>query len=149
MTNNKTVLGIDENIEGLLCYVLGWITGIVFLILEKDNKFVRFHAMQSLVTFLALFIISMVISLIPILGAVISLLLNLLMVFIWLFMMYKAYQGEKYKLPYAGDFAEEQIFGKGSSSSNEGREESEEEKFVIDDLTKDTSNEGGQEDKNL
>ena len=35
---NKTALGIDENIEGLLCYVLGWITGIVFLVLEKENK---------------------------------------------------------------------------------------------------------------
>lgn len=54
---SKTALGIDENIEGLLCYVLGFLTGILFLVLEKDNKFVRFHAMQSIVTFLALFVI--------------------------------------------------------------------------------------------
>ena len=134
MANKKTALGIDENIEAVLCYVVGWITGIVFLVLEKDNKYVRFHAMQSLVAFLALFIMSMVISLIPILGGIISLLINLLMVFIWLLMMYKAYQGEKYKLPYAGDFAEEQIFAKSSGSSNESREGSETEEFVIDDL---------------
>lgn len=65
---SKTALGIDENIEGLLCYVLGFITGILFLVLEKDNKFVRFHAMQSIVTFLAFFVVSMVIGFIPILG---------------------------------------------------------------------------------
>jgi len=49
-SKSKTALGIDENIEGLLCYVLGFITGILFLVLEKDNKFIRFHAMQSIVT---------------------------------------------------------------------------------------------------
>jgi uncharacterized membrane protein len=45
----KTALGIEENIAGALCYVLGWLTGIVFLLLEKENRFVRFHAIQSLV----------------------------------------------------------------------------------------------------
>jgi len=45
----KTSLGLDENIEGALCYVLGWLTGIVFFVLEKDNRFVKFHAMQSIV----------------------------------------------------------------------------------------------------
>jgi len=51
-------LGSDENVEALLTYVLGWITGIVFLILEKNSKFVRFHAMQSTITFLGLTILS-------------------------------------------------------------------------------------------
>ena len=105
----KTALGIEENIEGLLCYVLGWITGIVFLVLEKENKFVRFHAMQSLATFLVLFIILVIIGMIPFVGWVISILISIFMLFLWLFLMYKAFKGERYKLPIVGEFAEKQI----------------------------------------
>ena len=47
----KTSTGLTENVAGLLCYILGWITGIIFLILEPDNKFVRFHAIQSIIVF--------------------------------------------------------------------------------------------------
>jgi len=106
---NKTALGIDENIEGLLCYVLGWITGIVFLILEKENKFVRFHAMQSLGTFLVLFVILVIIGMIPFIGWVISILISIFMLILWLFLMYKAFKGERYKLPIVGEFSEKQI----------------------------------------
>jgi uncharacterized membrane protein len=109
MEKSKTALGIDENIEGLLCYVLGFITGILFLVLEKENRFVRFHAMQSIATFLLLFVISMVIGFIPIIGWVISPLIGLAGLILWLLLMFKAYKGEKYKLPIAGDFAEKQI----------------------------------------
>ena len=106
---SKTALGINENMEGVLCYVLGFITGILFLVLEKDNKFIRFHAMQSIVTFLALFVILMVIGIIPFLGWILSELIGLVGIILWLLLMFKAYQGEKYKLPIAGDFAEKQI----------------------------------------
>ncbi len=106
---SKTALGIDENIEGLLCYILTFITGIVFLVLEKENKFVRFHAMQSIATFLPLFVISFVIGFIPFIGWVISSLIVLVEVILWLLLIFKAYQGEMYKLPIAGDFAEKQI----------------------------------------
>ncbi|MDD5616617.1 MAG: hypothetical protein PHH85_10495, partial [Candidatus Methanoperedens sp.] len=87
----NTALGIDENIEGLLCYVLVFITGIVFLVLEKENKFVRFHAMQSIVTFLPLFIIAIVIGWIPVLGSMIAMLIGLLELVLWLLLMFKAY----------------------------------------------------------
>ncbi len=106
---SKTALGINENMEGLLCYVLGFITGILFLVLEKDNKFIRFHAMQSIVTFLSLFVILMVIGIIPFLGWLLSGLIGLVGIILWLLLMFKAYQGEIYKLPIAGDFAEKQI----------------------------------------
>jgi uncharacterized membrane protein len=105
----KTSLGLDENIEGLLCYVLGWITGIVFLVLEKENKFVRFHAMQSIATFLSLTVIGLLISWIPFIGWVTTPLIGILSLILWLILMFKAYQGEMYKLPVVGDFAEKQI----------------------------------------
>ncbi len=104
-----TALGIDENIEGLLCYVLWFITGILFLILEKENKFVRFHAMQSTATFIILFVASAVFGLIPLINLVIVPLIGLLSLVLWLLLMYKAYKGEKYKLPVVGDFAESQV----------------------------------------
>ncbi len=109
MEKNKTVLGIVQNIEAVLCYVLGWLTGILFLLLEKENQFVRFHAMQSLAAFLALFVLSLVVGWIPILG-LLSPIIFLLAVILWILLMVKAFQGEMYKLPWAGEFAEKQIF---------------------------------------
>jgi len=60
--------GLDENVAGLLCYLLGFITGILFLVVEKKSRFVKFHAMQSTITFLSLFVISVVLGWIPIIG---------------------------------------------------------------------------------
>lgn len=109
MAKEKTITGLDENIEAMLCYVVGWVTGLLFLILEKKNKFVRFHAVQSLATFLSLFVIWMLIRWIPILGVIISVLMHLASLVLWILLMYKASKGERYKLPVVGDFAEKQV----------------------------------------
>lgn len=112
MTNGagaKTSLGIDENIEAALCYLLGWLTGIVFLILEKENSFVRFHAMQSIVTFLALMVISFVAGWVPLIGWLVALLIMPLSLILWLLLMFKAFSGVRFKLPVVGDFAESQM----------------------------------------
>lgn len=100
-----TSLNISENLAGLLCYILGWVTGIIFLILEKENKFVRFHALQSLLTFLPLSVIAWAIGWIPFVGWIISTLIWIGMFVLWIVLMVKAYQGEKYKLPIVGDIA--------------------------------------------
>jgi len=105
----KTSLDLDESVEGLLCYIVGWITGIVFLVLEKKNKFVRFHALQSLLTFLALSILAWILGWIPFVGWTLATLVWILMVILWLILMFKAYRGEKYKLPFVGDIAEKGI----------------------------------------
>ena len=105
----KTVFGISENLAGLLCYVLGWITGLLFLFLEKENPFVRFHALQSLVTFLSLFVLSFLLVFIPVINLFSLVLIPLLSLVLWLLLMIKAYQGEKYKLPYIGAWCEQQL----------------------------------------
>lgn len=109
----KTSMGLEENVAGALCYILGWITGIVFFLLEKENRFVRFHAMQSIVTFLPLTIIIWIIQVlffrVPVVSWAILSLLWILTLILWLVLMIKAYQGELYKLPIVGDFAEKQI----------------------------------------
>ncbi|MET0039183.1 MAG: DUF4870 domain-containing protein [Dehalococcoides mccartyi] len=102
----KTSTGLQENVAGLLCYVLAWISAIIFLILEKDNKFVRFHAYQSLVVFGSLQIIGLVFTIIPVLGVFISWVISVLSFILWVVLIVKAAQGFKYKLPIAGDIAE-------------------------------------------
>jgi uncharacterized membrane protein len=103
--------GLDSNIAGLLCYLLGFITGIVFLIIEKENRYVRFHAYQSLATFAALFVLSLIAGFIPVVGRLIGLLLGPVSLILWILLMVKAYQGERFKLPVVGDWAEEQSGG--------------------------------------
>jgi len=105
----KTSTGLQENIAGLLCYVLGWVTGIIFLFIEKENKFVRFHAVQSIVVFGVLSIIAIVLNWIPVIGWILNSIVGLVAFILWVVLIYKAYKGEKYKLPVAGDFAEKQL----------------------------------------
>lgn len=105
----KSSSGLEVNLAALLTYLLGFVTGIVFLVIEKDSKFVRFHAMQSTLTFGGLFALNIVLGLVPLLGLLVSLLLIPVTVILWLVLMYKAYQGEKFKLPVIGDMAEQQV----------------------------------------
>jgi uncharacterized membrane protein len=105
----STMTELKPNIAGLLCYVVGWITGIVFLILEKKNQFVRFHAWQSIVTFGALTVIQIILSFIPIVGWIIGWIIWVLTIVLWILLMYRAYQGKKYKLPIAGNIAENRL----------------------------------------
>jgi uncharacterized membrane protein len=121
----KATFGLDENVASAACYVLTWLTGIVFFLVEKDNKTVRFHAMQSILTFLPLMIIIWIISAIigvMMIGAagmgaigiwgifsLIIMLIWIVMLLLWLFLMYKAYTGEKFLVPIVGAIAEGQV----------------------------------------
>ena len=102
----KTSTGLEENVAGLLCYVLGWISGIVFLLIEPQNKFVRFHAFQSIIVFGALTVIGIILGWIPVVGIVIGWIIWILGIILWIVLMVKAYQGGRYKLPVSGNLAE-------------------------------------------
>ena len=105
----KTSTGLEPNVAGLLCYLFGWVTGIIFIILEKDNKFVRFHALQSIIVFGILSVARSVLWAIPFIGWIVAIFLGPVTFILWLVLMIKAYQGEKFKIPWAGDFAEKQV----------------------------------------
>lgn len=105
----KTSTGLDENIAGLFCYVFGAITGIIFLILEKENRFIRFHALQSTIIFVALLILNFILTAIPIIGWLVGLLIAPLGFILWIVLMVKAYQGKWFKLPVIGSLAEKQL----------------------------------------
>jgi uncharacterized membrane protein len=110
------------NVAGLLTYVLGFISGIIFLVLEPYNrdKFVRFHAFQSIffnvaiiVFWIAYTIVSTVLGIVSfgVLGivmAILGLLIFLGILVYWVFLMYKAYNNEKYVIPYIGKLAAQQ-----------------------------------------
>ena len=106
----KTSTGMTQNVAGLLCYLAGWITGLIFFLIEKENRFVRFHAMQSIMTFGGLTVLFIVLGNIPIIGwMVLTPVLAILQVILWVLLMVKAYQGQMFKLPVIGDLAEKQI----------------------------------------
>lgn len=105
----QTSNGLDENLAAALAYGLGWVTGVVFLLIEPSNAFVRFHAWQSVIVFGTLSVLWFIAVSIPLLGwAFAFIVLPPVSAALWLWLMFKAYQGERYKLPYAGDMAEQQ-----------------------------------------
>lgn len=116
VTSGTTSTGIAPNVAGALAYVLGPITGIAFYLLEKENRFVRFHAAQSITVgvvliglSIALSILSTVLAFIPVLGWVVAILLTLgvgiLSFVLWLVLMWKAYNGAEWEAPIAGQLA--------------------------------------------
>ncbi|MBM3283415.1 hypothetical protein FJY90_04130 [Candidatus Gottesmanbacteria bacterium] len=98
---------------GAAAYLLGPITGIILLLVEKKNNFIRYHAMQSTLVFGAILLLNIVLGIVPILGWLIAIILSPLIALVsfvlWLALMWKAYNGERYKLPYFGELAEKQL----------------------------------------
>ena len=106
----RTSTGFDANVAAALSYLVGFVTGIIFLVLEKENRFVRFHALQSTLLFAGIVALDILLQIVPILGALIVVFLVIpASAVLWLFMMFKAYQGEEFKLPVVGQFAADKI----------------------------------------
>lgn len=106
MEEKKTMLDLTVNLKSTLCYALGWITGIIFLVLEKENKQVRFHAIQSIITFLSINIATVILGIFPVIGPVLCALLGIAGFILWIVLLVKTYQGEKFIVPFAGEMAE-------------------------------------------
>jgi uncharacterized membrane protein len=110
--------GLTENVAGALCYFLGLLTGVLFLALAPYNqsKFVRFHAFQAIFFFLAWAGICTALSIIAfVMPTIVLILINLVWMVVffggivaWLFVMFKAYSNERFKIPIIGDLAEKQ-----------------------------------------
>jgi uncharacterized membrane protein len=113
-TNNNTTsvskssTGMSENLAALLSYVLGFITGIIFFVIEKQSRFVKFHAMQSILVSAALMVLSFVLGFIPFIGWIALILLGPVSFVLWILLMVKAYKYVWFKLPVVGDIAEKQ-----------------------------------------
>ncbi len=116
-----TSAGMSSNVAGALSYLVGFITGIVFLLIEPFNKdpFVRFHAFQSIFFNISMIVIvivwsiltaimSSIFGLLGILFSIVGILIWLGFFILWLFLMYKAYKNERYMLPIIGELASKQ-----------------------------------------
>jgi len=101
--------GLTDNIAGMLAYVT-IIPAIVFLLLEpyNRNRFIRFHSFQCIFLCVVLVVIHVVLLAVPIIGWAISIFVNLGALVLWIVLLLKAYQGQKFKLPVIGDLAEKQ-----------------------------------------
>jgi uncharacterized membrane protein len=120
-----TSTGLDPKLAGLLCYILGLITGLIFFLIEKSNPVVRFHAAQSIVfsgATIALWIVLTIVSIVLYqISWTLGNLFNLLTLLVWLgcfilwvVLLIKGYSGQKWKLPVLGDMAE-RLAGSASS----------------------------------
>ncbi len=105
----KTSSGFDENVAAALCYSLGWVTGLVFYLVETQNPFVRFHAVQSMMVFGSACVAFLLCLSMPLLGWILSIFVFYGSAALWLLLMFKAYQGERFKLPIVGRMAEERL----------------------------------------
>ena len=113
-----TGLGVQPNIAGLLCYVVGFVSGIFFLVLDpyKRDPFVRFHAFQSIFVSIAWFAVYFCVGILTAVAPymfwrviwMLHSLLSLGFFVLWLFLMYKAYNYEQFKLPVIGELAAKQ-----------------------------------------
>jgi uncharacterized membrane protein len=104
--------GLQKNVAGLLCYLFGWVTGIIFLLIEKD-RFVRFHAIQSTIISVAVIVVQIFLGILMSILWRLILVLTVLNSIIWIgwvvlsiFLMVKAYQNQCFKVPFAGPIAE-------------------------------------------
>jgi uncharacterized membrane protein len=118
---SESSTGMSANVAGLLCYVALWVTGIVFVVLEKKSTFVKFHAWQSIMTFGALTVVQIILSIIGAIAwapfspgglwwfaYVLGIIVWVIIVALWIVLMLTAYQGKMWKVPIAGNWAEKQ-----------------------------------------
>jgi uncharacterized membrane protein len=105
----KSVFGLEENVVAALSYIFGPFSGIAVLIMERENKFVRFHALQSMIWFLVLLVVGIILGVLsgfPILGFLFSFvngLVRILGFVSWVYLMFMAYKGAEFKIPILGD----------------------------------------------
>jgi uncharacterized membrane protein len=121
-TASQSSTGLDPKLAGLLCYILGIVTGLIFFLIEKSNDVVRFHAAQSIlfsgsmiVLWIVLTILSFVIAQISLslatIFSLLTMLLGLAVFVLWVVLLIKGYSGQKWKLPVIGDMAERMAGG--------------------------------------
>ena len=109
-TEKTSIFGLEANLAAALSYLVGFVTGIIVLLMEKENRFVRFHAMQSTLVFAGIVVLDILLQIVPILGALVVFLLVIpASAILWLFLMFKAYQGEEFKLPFVGQIAADKV----------------------------------------
>lgn len=105
---DKDTSGENKNVKGALAYLVGPLTGVFFLLTEKKNDFIRFHAMQSVLLFGALIVLH-VILMFSLIGLIVIPFLMIAEFVLWILLMWKAFNGEMFVVPVVGEFAKKQL----------------------------------------
>jgi uncharacterized membrane protein len=116
-TGTGSTVNLEPNVAALFCYIGLWVTGFIMLLLERENKFTRFHAIQSIIIFGFLSVAGVLLSRIPLLGPFFSAIVGVLFLVLWLVLMVNAYQGQLYRIPVAGDLALRISYGNSEAES--------------------------------
>jgi len=105
-SEERTLKDLKPNVAALLCYVAGWISGIIFLVLEQKNRYIRFHALQSIFVFGILTLAGIFFGSFPFVGGAFSAIIGITGFVLWILLMIKALNGEIFKMPGIGNLAE-------------------------------------------
>jgi uncharacterized membrane protein len=112
---NKSVFGLNENLAAALAYVGIFVSGIIILVMERENKFVRFAALQSTILFLVIALLTSILGflsrifLIGFLFSMVGTIIGILAFILWVYLIFMAYRGQAVKLPILGDICWEQV----------------------------------------
>jgi len=104
--SEKSSTGLDPIVAATLAYAFVFISGLIFVLFEKQSKYVRFHALQSTFLFMGLFVLQAFFGVIPLVGWFGSFAITPIAVILWIVLMVQAYRGQKFKIPVVGDLAE-------------------------------------------
>lgn len=106
---SETSLGLSENIAGSLTYLFGFVSGFIMLLVERENRFVRYHAIQSIYISIVFVSAYLLLGMLPVIGWFSSMVLAPAGLVMWIILMLNAYKGRYSKLMYISDFANKQL----------------------------------------
>ncbi len=115
--DKKHTTSIPPGIAALAAYLFPFLGGLVMLAVEKDDRFVRFHAAQSIVFWICALILTALLGWIP----VINVLYSIVFIAAWIFLMYQAWTNKEFEIPYLGAIARKQVFGEEDSTDVEDK----------------------------
>ena len=103
----KSSTGMNENVAALVSVLFTWITGLILFFVETKSKFVKFHAIQSVIFFVGLLLVSGILGRLPLVGGLVTTITGLGGFAMWIVLLTKTYQGEWFEIPYVGEFAKQ------------------------------------------
>ncbi len=117
--DKKHTTAIPPGIAAAAAYLFPIIGGLVMLAIEKEDRFVRFHAAQSIVFWVCVMILGVLVSWIP----VINVLFSIVFIAAWIFLMYQAWMNREFEIPFLGAIARKQVFGEESQAADDEGED--------------------------
>ncbi len=105
---DKSSTGMEANVAAGVSLIAGWITGLIFFLIEKESKFVKFYAIQAIGLSLSMFVFG-IFNIIPVLGQIVFAIGAVAVMVLWVICLINAFTGKIFKIPFIGNFAAKQV----------------------------------------